>query len=434
MPEPFVVGVDIGSGSARAVAVTRSGAVLADSEAAYADDGLPAGEAVPATWLKGAVAAIGALRSAPEAIGFGGQGPTTVAASGERAVTFRHASVPPGSPPEQHASQIAWLRDRFGSAVEPRQLWDWVATALGAPDGAQSLWYDGTPLEGFGDPVPAGSTLGVTDGSYGLPEGIPLAAGANDAYLTMWGSGIDRPGKAFDPGGSTGGLGVAVSAGEHPEAATYGMATHVPGVTIVGGPTAAHGSMLDWWSEITGRSVADLVALAADAPAGSNGVIVLPFFEGERAPRWNPELRAEILGLHLDHGLGVVTRAFLEAAAYGLGHIARDLAAKGIAMDWLVCSGGPSRSRTWNGIKAAVLNVPVEVPSFPQMAAYGAALAGGAAVGWWPRPGEGGAGDWPMPESEVVDPEPLDVYREGLDRFIALGDEAAARLDDLRNV
>jgi sugar (pentulose or hexulose) kinase len=129
----------------------------------------------------------------------------------------------------------------------------------------------------------------------------------------------------------------------------------------------------------------------------------------------------------------VVTRALLEAAAFGLGHIARNLAASGIAMDWLVCSGGPSRSPLWNRIKAAVLEVKVEVPSFPQMSAYGAALAGGAAVGWWPRPGEGGAGDWPMPESEVIDPEPLAVYRAGLDRFIARGDEAVARLENVRN-
>lgn len=429
MPQEVVAGVDVGTGSARAVAIARDGSVAAAAAADYADHGYPAGEIDPALWLDGAVRAVSALGVRPAAIGIGGQGPTTVAHTGERALTFRHASVPPGTPPEQHAAQTAWLREHVGSGVQPRQLWDWMAAALGAAGGVQSLWAGGVPLPEFGEPVAAGSALGETDGSHGLPPGIPLAAGANDAYLTMWGSGIDRPGKGFDPGGTTGGLGVAVLAADHPDAAAYGMATQVADVTIVGGPTAAHGAMVDWWAGITGRTIPDLLALAAEVPPGSLGVMVLPFFEGERAPRWNPALRAEILGLHLGHGPGVVARALLEAAAYGLGHIVRDLGSRGIGMDLLVCSGGPSRSPLWNRIKAAVLEVPVDVPAFPQISAYGAALAGGAAVGWWPRPGEGGAGDWPMPESERIDPEPLDVYREGLDRFIALGDEAVARLE-----
>lgn len=79
-------------------------------------------------------------------------------------------------------------------------------------------------------------------------------------------------------------------------------------------------------------------------------------------------------------------------------------------------------------VKAAVLEVPVEVPLFHQMSSYGAALGAGAALGWWPRPGEGNTGDWPLPERYTIEPKPLDVYRAGLDRFIALGDEAVARL------
>jgi xylulokinase len=118
----------------------------------------------------------------------------------------------------------------------------------------------------------------------------------------------------------------------------------------------------------------------------------------------------------------------LEASAYGLGHIARSLSDRGIVLERLVCCGGPSRSRLWNWIKAAVLEVPVEVPALAQMSAYGAALSAGAAAGWWPRPGEGSAGSWPIPEVTTVPSEPLDVYREGLDRYIALGDAAEARL------
>jgi xylulokinase len=386
------------------------------------------GEVDPTTWLEGAVAAIESLGVDPAAICVGGHGPSTVASTGELALTFRHPAGESSSPPEQHAAHTQVLRETFGAHVEPRQLWDWVLARLGARSDSQSLWPGAPALSDFGEIVPVGSSVGETNGEFGLPVGIPLVPGSNDAYMTAWAGGIDVPGRGFDPGGKTGGLGVAVESGEHEDAATYGMPSPVAGVYIVGGPVAAHGALLDWWSEITGRSVPELIDLAEKVPPGSHGVMALPFLEGERAPRWDPDLRAEIVGLHIDHDVGVISRALLESTAYGLAHIAQGLAAQGVVLDRLVCSGGPARSTLWTSIKAAVLEVPIDVPACDEMAAYGAALGAGAALDWWPRPGEGPAGSWPIPEMTTIEPEPLDVYRQGLARFIELGDHAVAKI------
>jgi len=384
------------------------------------------GEVDPNTWLGGTVASIAALEINPAAIGLGGHGPTTVASGGELALTFRHPAGESSSPSEQHAAHTQVLRETFGPHVEPRLLWDWVASKLGARSDAQSVWPGVEALVEFGEPTPVGSAFGETSGELGLPAGIPLVPVSNDAYMTAWASGTYVPGRAFDPGGKTGGFGIAVESGEHDN---YGsMPSAVEGVYLRGGPVAAHGALVDWWSEITGRSVPELIDLAAKAPPGSLGVMALPFLEGERAPRWNPDLRAEIVGLHIDHDLGVITRALLESTAYGLAHIAQGLAAEGVVLDRLVCSGGPARSTVWAGIKAAVLEVPVDIPACDEMAAYGAALGAGAALDWWPRPGEGPAGSWPVPEMTTIEPESLDVYRHGLARFIELGDQAVAKI------
>jgi len=428
MPEEIVIGVDVGSGAARALAVTPSGAVVATGSAGYSGGKFALGEVDPGTWLDGAVAAVAAVGLKPAAICIGGHGPTTVASTGQRALTFRHPAGESSSPPEQHAAQTQVLREEFGDQVEPRQLWDWILSRLGARSDSQSVWPRSRVLPEFGEVVPVGSLVGETNGEFGIPSGIPLVPGSNDAYMTAWAGGVDVPGRGFDPGGKTGGLGVAVESGEHEDAASYGMPSSVAGVYIVGGPVAAHGAILDWWSDITGRSVSELIELAAKVPAGSHGVMALPFLEGERAPRWNPDLRAEIVGLHIGHDVGVIARALLESTAYGLGHIAQDLAAQGVVLERLVCSGGPAQSTLWTSIKAAVLGVPIDVPSCDEMAAYGAALGAGAALGWWPRPGEGKAGDWPVPEMTTIDPEPLDVYVEGQQRFIELGDAAAVRI------
>lgn len=428
MTPEVVVGVDVGSSGSRAIAIDRTGHVVATAESEHHDPGLPVGEGDPAIWRQGLVEAVTRLGVTPAAIGIGGQGPTTVAANGVRAITFRHTASAAGGMESQPVAQGRLLVERYGVAAQPRQLWDWLVTSLGGDGGFQSVWPGSAPLPGFGDPLPVGSAAGVTGADSGLPVGIPLAPGGNDALMTAWGSGIDTPGKGFDPGGTTGGLGVAVAVMDHADLAKFGMTTHVAGVVIVGGPVAAHGSMMSWWEEITGRSLPDLIDAAAKVPPGSDGVMVLPFFEGERAPRWNPALRAEIVGLHLEHGPEVVTRALLEGAAYGLAHIARDLAAKGVRLDRVVASGRPSRSPLWNAIKAAVLEVPFDIPECDLMSGYGSALAAGAGIGWWPRPGEGSPGAWPIPEMHTVMPEPSPVYRAAVDRFIELGDEAVARL------
>lgn len=427
MTDQVVAGVDVGSSGSRAVAITRDGAIVAESGVSYLDADRARGEADPAVWLAGASEAIRALGMTPAAIGIGGQGPTTVPVSGERALTLRHPAGASGGTLGQPLAQAAALREMVGPHIAPRLLWDWLAGAWGGRTDAQSVWPGGSPLDDFGTPVPVGTVFGETDGSGGLPAGIPLVPGCNDGFMTAWASAIDTPGKAFDPGGTTGGLGIATLAAEHPDLAAFGMASPVPGVVIVGGPVAAHGAMLSWWSRITGLPVDELLAGAADVAPGAEGVMVLPFFEGERAPRWNLDLRAEILGLHLDHGVPVITRALLEAAAYGLGHIARGLALQGVRLDRVVCSGKPARSHLWTAIKAAVLEVPLDVPACGEMAAYGAALAAGSGIEWWPRPGEGAPGSWPHPAMTTVLPEPLEVYRHNLDRFIALGDLAESR-------
>jgi xylulokinase len=428
--EPYVLGADLGTSGARVAAVGRGGDVVADAEAPYPGvDAWPAGRADPAAWLAGLEAAVVDLRrrlpagAPPAALAVGGQSPTTIPAAGGLAVTCRHPSGAHLPPDDQHGAQWALLQaEADGADVAPRQVWDWVLERLGARP-AQGRWPGEEDLPGYGERVDSATVVGRADGSHGVPAGTPLVPGAQDAYLSFWAGGLDEPGRGLDPGGRTGGLGVAVEAGHRPPG-LYGLPSAAKGVDIVGGPTASHGSILDWWSRVSRTSIDELLVLAAAVPPGAGGVLALPYLEGERAPRWEPRLRAELVGLGPATGAGEIARALLEATAYGLAHIARELALHGISMTRLVCGGSPARSRLWCSIKAAVLETPVERPRYPSLTAYGAALAAGAALGWWPAPGAGRSGDWPRLAAEVIDPEPSPVYRDGVARFIALGDRA----------
>jgi xylulokinase len=434
-----VIGVDVGSSGARAIAVDAEGTILAEASAPY--DGATTwerGYADPGAWLDAVGSAHAAVSGQitgtgrARAVGIGGQNPTTVDADGTLAVTYRHPEGSTDSLAGDYEAQHRVLRREVDPDATPFQVWPWIVHRLGGCGHVQGLWPGLEPIPGYGDPVPAATRVGEADGGYGVPQGTPLVFGGEDAYLAFWAAGIDSPGRGLDPGGRTGGLGVAVDSGELP-ATMYSLSSAAEGVSIVGGPVTAHGLILEWWASLTGTSVPALVTLAADSPAGANGVMALPYLDGERAPRWNPDLRAELVGMGSGTTAADIARALLEATAYGLAHIARDLNDAAIGLDTLVCAGSPSRSRLWCTIKASVLEVPVEIPRYPELAAYGAALSAGAACGWWPVPGAGAPGDWPRPPVEVIDPQPAEVYRSGIERFIALGDESSRRIDATRD-
>jgi xylulokinase len=353
----------------------------------------------------------------------GGQSPTTAVGGNSAAITVNHPAGLELDPSGQHQAQRAVLAAERGQSIRPCQVWDWILERLGA-EAHQGRWPGDPVLDGYGAVRRTGDVVGVA--RSGSLEGTPLVTGAPDAYLALWAAGVDTPGRGLDPGGRTGGLAVGVPAGVVVDG-LWTLASAGHGVDIVGGPVSAHGTALEWLSRLVGRPVPAVIELARGVPPGSRGLLVLPYLNGERAPRWNAALRGEIIGIDGQTSPAEMARAVLEGTAYGLGHIAAVLRRSNVAIDTVVCAGSPSRSRLWCEIKAAVLEVPVEVPVDADLAAYGAALAAGAGVGWWPKPTTGRPGDWPRPAMERVDAEPSAEYREGLQRFIALGDEAERR-------
>jgi sugar (pentulose or hexulose) kinase len=419
-----VAGVDLGSGSARALAIDPDGTVVGAARSPYAGyDTWPAGRADPRSWLAAVEDALRALRRSgfdPEAVCVGGQSPTSVPVGGGFAVTVRHPAGVEGDPVSQHYAQ----REVLGG--DARQVWDWVLLALGAED-AQGRWPGDPELDGYGPVRTTGEVVGHARAGDGpLAAGTALVTGAADAYLAFWAGGTDTPGRALDPGGRTGGLAVAVASGNRPDG-MWALASAAAGVDIVGGPVASHGIALEWLANVLGRELDELLEAAGTVPPGAGGVVALPYLEGERAPRWNRSLRGEVTGLTPETGPAELCRAFLEGTAYGLAHIAADLRSSGVPIDVVVIGGSPARSRIWCAIKADVLGVPVEVPDEPDLAAYGAALGAGAGAGWWPAPGQGASGDWPRPATTTIEPTARPEYGDGYERFIALGDEAERR-------
>ena len=434
-----VVGVDLGTGGARAVALTRDGDVkLWMYEAFEGAAGWPAGRADPAAWLDGLGRLLARVNDSGlriAALGVGGQSPTTVPLEGDggtatagMAATCRHPAGNGLGRTEHHLAQLEFLSHERGRPLAGAQIWDWALRGLGAGD-IQGLWPGEETIPGYGERVEVGTVIGQSDGSLGLAAGTPLVSASNDAYMSFWAGGLGTHGRGHDPGGRTGGLGVAVATTKRP-AQMMAFFSPVAGIDVVGGATNGHGQLLEWWSATSGRPIGELLSLAAGVPPGSGGVLVLPYHDGERSPRWEPRLRGEMHGLAFDTGVAEIARAVLEAAGYGLRHIHEDLQASGVGMNVMCCAGSPALSRLWCSIKASVLEVPVEMPERPeQLSAHGCALAAGAALQWWDGVGAVTMDSWPLARMTRIEPSPDDSYHVGYERFVALGDAAVARLD-----
>ncbi len=132
---------------------------------------------------------------------------------------------------------------------------------------------------------------------------------------------------------------------------------------FAGGATA--GAIVKWFRNTFGgeenNSYDALNAMAEKIPAGSEGLVVLPYFMGERSPVWDSDTKGTVVGLSLAHTKGHLYRAFLEAVAYSL----RDaMEATGEDLgEYILLAGGVTKSRVWRHIFADVTGYPVVCPS-----------------------------------------------------------------------
>jgi xylulokinase len=155
-----------------------------------------------------------------------------------------------------------------------------------------------------------------------------------------------------------------------------------PGTHCLAGGMATSGALTGWLRRIAGDlPYEQLVAEAGAVPAGSSGLVVLPYFAGERTPIFDPAARGTIIGLTLSHGRGHLYRALLEGTAYGVRHNLEALDDAGGSPQRLVAVGGGTRGGLWTQIVSDVTGRPQDVPAQTIGAAYGDALFAGTAAG-----------------------------------------------------
>jgi xylulokinase len=144
---------------------------------------------------------------------------------------------------------------------------------------------------------------------------------------------------------------------------------------------------LRWYRDALapGAAFDELVAEAAEAPPGSDGLLFLPYLTGERTPHPDPLARGAFVGLTVNHGRAHLTRAVLEGVAFGLRDSLELVRAAGLAPSTEIrATGGGIQSGLWRQILADVLEARIVTTSTAEGAAQGAATLAAVGAGWHP--------------------------------------------------
>jgi xylulokinase len=435
---PLLLGLDLGTSSAKALLLDAGGAVVGEGGAGYAVVSARPGwaETDPAEWWRAAALAVrravGSRSAGVAAVGLSGQMHGLVLADAD-ARPLRPAALWPDVRAEAEAEE--WRRlpetllDALANPVVPGMagpLLHWLArherSALAAArwalppkdwlrlrltgvaasepsDASATLLYDlgadgwaGELVAALGLPArllppivasagAAGRLTAEAAAHLGLPA-VPVAAGAADTAAAALGTGLLDPGPLQLTVGTGAQLVVPLDRpAADPRRVTHLYRAAAPDRWYAMAAVQNAGLAMEWVLRTLGATWDEAhVALESTGP-GAAGVTFLPHLTGERTPFLDPHLTGAWRGLRLHHGRPHLLRAALEGVAFSIRLAAEALAGAGHDTSAPRLAGGGSRHPAWRQLLADVLGRPLAAVPTPDASARGAALLAGVAAG-----------------------------------------------------
>ena len=220
----------------------------------------------------------------------------------------------------------------------------------------------------------------------GLQAGTPVAVGAVDALSEAISVGAVGPGDLMIMYGSTAFF-ILVLDSPRPDKRMWTVAGAFPGQYNLAAGMATTGSLTRWFRDELAadlpkdRAYERLFDDAVTVEPGAGGLLMLPYFSGERTPVNDPDARGVVVGLTLAHTRRHLFRALLEGVAYGIRHNIETFRSIGAEVKRVVAVGGGTKSRTWLQIVSDVAGISQTVPALTIGASYGDAFLAGVAAG-----------------------------------------------------
>ena len=437
---PATIGVDIGTSSSKGVLAGLDGAVLAQAVITHEVSRPQPGwaEMEPAQWWHEFVSIVRELLQRADvtvlAVGVSGMGPCVVVAD-EQGRPLRPAML--YGIDTRATAQIARLDSRYGrddilarcgsvlttQAVGPKLAWladnepeifararrlfttsSWLVHRMTSQylldqhsasqctplyDADSLAWYmpwasqivPGLDLPELRWPGEiAGQITPAAARQAGLRAGTPVITGTIDAWAEAISGNAHNVGDLMLMYGTT--MFLINTTSERIRVPTlWGTTGALPATRNLAGGMATSGAITEWLRSLFGSpEVPALLAEAEASGAGSNELLMLPYFAGERTPIADPRARGVIAGLTTSHTRGDLYRAALEATGYGVRHNVESIRAAGGRIDRVVAVGGGTRGGLWTQIVSDITGLTQHIPAQTVGACLGSAFLAASAV------------------------------------------------------
>jgi xylulokinase len=298
----------------------------------------------------------------------------------------------------------------------------WSRDILEAVDLPMSL----LPAVG-GSAEPLGHVTPQAAALTGLVAGTPVVGGGADNACGAAGVGAIASGEAVASWGTSGTvLAPTAEPRVDPRLRAHTFCHVVPGVWYVMGVVLSAGGAFAWFRDQFARDLADrdqadarLTGEAASVPAGADGVMFLPYLQGERTPHRDAGVRGAFVGLSLAHTRAHLSRAVLEGVCFALRDSISILQELGLSPAHLLLTGGGARSSFIRQLQADVFGLPVSTANREEGPAYGAALLGAVGAGAFPDLAAAVRGTLTRTPLAYPDPRAHLAYQRFYDRFRA---------------
>ncbi len=439
---PYILGVDIGTGSAKSVAVTPAGHIAAAHRQTYPTQHPQPGysEQSPETVIAAIIATIRKtveeMNAAPAAISLScamhslmavdeNGTPLTplmtwadnrseaFAAALKNTPAGREIYAATGTPvhPMSPLCKVQWLREHepevFKNAacfIGIKELFLFrcfhefiidhsLASATGMFDIRQLYWH-AAALEAAGItddrlPIPVETTrllIGMDAGmaeALGVPPDTLIMAGSSDGCLAQLGSGAVEPGHAALTIGTSGAIRMMTrQPAEDPQSRLFSYVL-TPEHYVCGGAINNGGGALQWFSKafLPWSDYNNFLKTAFTAPPGAEGLLCLPYLLGERAPVWDSEARGAYVGIGQQHTSAHFQRALIEGICFGLYNVAEALESVVTPVKEVTVSGGFTASPLWIQLLADIFQKPMLLHQDEDASAIGAAMLAWHALG-----------------------------------------------------
>ena len=242
-----------------------------------------------------------------------------------------------------------------------------------------------------------GTLLPEVADELGLAPDTLVVEGGIDAYFGAVGLGVAEPGRLALITGSSHVLTGQLAEPLHTRG-LWGAFTDatVPGYYTLDGGQVSTGSLIEWFlrnvaakaqlaaAERGGNAYDILTEEASKVDIGSDGLLLLDHFQGNRAPYFDARSRGMFWGLTLHHTEAHMFRAILEGICFGTEAIFEVMRSEGVPLEQIIISGGATNNRLWLQMHADVSNIPIVLTDVADGPALGSAMVAAVGAGFYP--------------------------------------------------